>query len=119
MSFLILESDQSEVLKFEADRHTREFSTRLKNAARAAVIPFLAGAIGAFIPVVHFVLVPGAFIAMIFLGTRELTTHFSFTALNVKCPHCAGTYADIEFERLPKRVPCFHCHVTSTLSEAT
>lgn len=117
MSSLTLESDQSEILKFEAHRHTRDFSLRSKNAFRAAAIPFVAGVVGALIPVVHFVVVPTAIIAMIFLGTRELTTLYSFSVANVKCPHCASIYADTEFARLPKRIPCFHCHVTSTLTE--
>lgn len=118
MATLTLESDQSEVSKIEADRHARELGQRLKNAFKAAAIPFVAGAVGALIPVVHFVAVPSAIIAIIFLFTREITTHFSFTVTSLHCPHCEQTYAVTEFSRLPLRVACFNCRVTSTLSES-
>lgn len=117
MAILSFESDQSEVLKVEALKHFHQTSTRLKNGLRIAAIPFVAGAIGAFIPILHFVIVPAAAIAMIVLFSREIATRFSFNVNHLKCPHCAAVSNETEFERLPKRIVCFSCRVTSTLAE--
>jgi hypothetical protein len=117
MSVLQLESDQSKSVKLEAFRHVRSLSARIKRAARAAMPFAIGGGIGVFIPILHFVIVPGALIAMIVLVTREMTTHYSFRVENIACPHCATAYGETEYARLPKRIMCFNCRVSSTLSE--
>lgn len=117
MSLLKLASDQSKAVSVEAHRHVRPLVIRIKKAARASLPFFITAAVGVFIPILHFVIVPAAVIAMVVLATREMTTQHSYTIAKLECPHCATPYGETEFARLPKRLTCFQCRIASTLSE--
>ncbi len=76
----------------------------------------LVAIITVFVPILHFVLVPGALIAMVWFVVREMTTLYGYQNVELKCPECQTLYNEQEFARLPTRVMCFQCKVGSTLS---
>lgn len=119
MAELLVESDQAEVLKVPAEVRNLELKERVLKAVRVTWPIFAVAVVAVFIPMVHFVLVPAALLVMIFFGVRELTTRKSYSAVNLKCPHCQTSYGDTEIVRLPKRITCFSCRVTSTVMALT
>lgn len=113
---LLLESDQSKSELIEAELFKRPMSERVKAAAKISMPWFVVLVIGALIPVVHFVIVPAALIAISYLSVRELTTTTFYRVSKLKCPHCETAYGESELPRLPRRFACFQCRITSTLS---
>src|SRR5919112_3160544 len=81
---------------------------------RAAVIfgAFLLVAAGAIpIPLVHFVLVPGALLMAIGFGANRLRQREIFRAVEGRCPFCGTeqTFSVMGPFRLPKRLHCGNC----------
>jgi hypothetical protein len=113
---LLLASDQGREALYEVAAFKRPMSKRIQNAARIAIVPFVVAVGTVFIPVLHFVLVPAALLVMSALIIRELTMTVSYSTLNLKCPHCESQYIEREVGRLPKRLFCPSCRITSTLS---
>lgn len=113
---LLLQSDQSKSEIVSAELHKRPIPVRMKAALKASVPWLCVAVIGVFIPILHFVIVPAALLAIAYLGVREMTATHVFRVKSLKCPHCETSYGETEFTRLPKRFACFQCRITSTLS---
>ncbi len=113
---LLLESDQSKSELIEAELFKRPMGERVKAAAKVSMPWFAVALIGALIPMVHFVIVPAALIAIAYLSVREITTPTFYRVSNLKCPHCENPYGENVLPRLPRRFACFKCRITSTVS---
>jgi hypothetical protein len=85
---------------------------RLSRAAAAAGLGLAAALIALPIPLVHFVLVPGALVVGLALATRRLTQREIFRSAEGPCPFC-GTAQRLGLAgssfRLPRRIHCSSC----------
>lgn len=115
---LTLESDQSLKTKVAGMRKSRSVSERLKRAGRTTLPLWIAAIVGIFVPILHFVIVPAALTAIFVLGVREMMTAQSFVVEDLKCPHCQTPFSEKEFARLPKRLTCMSCRISSTLESS-
>ena len=91
---------------------TFDKAARTKRALKA-LGTFWACAVGAvFIPVAHFLLVPGFFFLAIYQFFQRLgTTELGHGATGV-CPDC-GAAQDLELParwKIPQQIACSHCH---------
>lgn len=112
---LLLESDQSLKTTLTALRRSRSVSERLKRAGKTTLPLWVVAIVGIFVPILHFVIVPAALIAILVLGGREMILTESFVVEGLKCPHCQTLYGETEVAGLPKRLTCLSCRITSTL----
>ena len=85
---------------------------RLSRAAAVFGRGLAAAAIALPIPIVHFVLVPGSFLAGVILATVRLTQREIVQSAEGACPFC-GTRQRLGLAgrkyRLPRRVHCSSC----------
>ena len=113
---LLLQSDQSKSDIVSAELRKRPISIRVKAALKTSMPWLVVAVVGAFVPILHFVIVPLALLAIVYLGVREMTATHVYRVTRLNCPHCETPYGETEFSRLPKRFACFQCRITSTLS---
>jgi hypothetical protein len=80
----------------------REFDAgeRMRRALKGGGILFALACMSVFIPIAHFVLVPGFLIAAIVLFTRGLTQTRKIVRVHGPCPRCA-TEQDFEIDKAP------------------
>ncbi len=67
---------------------TRDAAERGGRALRVAGVCVLLAAVCVFLPIAHFVLVPGFLIAAPIFALRRLREHASIVALTGACPRC-------------------------------
>lgn len=94
---------------------------RLKRAAVAAGLSLLVAIIAVPIPLVHFVLVPGALLLGIGFAIVRLRQHEIFRTARGRCPFC-GMEQDFSVMgsfRLPKQLHCLSCQRQLTLESPT
>lgn len=91
---------------------------RVRRALKA-LFTFLGCAIGSvFIPVAHFLLVPGFFLFAIFQCVQRLGTHELGVDARGTCPDC-GTEQKLELAarwKAPQELTCRHCQRGLTLT---
>ena len=85
---------------------------RVKRAAAAFGLGLVAAAVAVLIPIVHFVLVPGSFLAGLILAGVRLSQREIVLSAEGACPFC-GTRQRLGLAgrkyRLPRRVHCSSC----------
>lgn len=95
-------------------------SERLKRAAAVLGAALAVALVGLPIPIVHFVLVPGALLLGVILAAVRLGQGEVFRAVEGRCPFCCTDQAfpvSGRF-RLPRQVHCAHCHRALSLESA-
>jgi len=85
---------------------------RAKRAAQALAALWGVAALAILVPIAHFVLVPGFFVAGIVVGLRKLTEPATVTGVSGVCPRCGEERA---FEvggrlRAGSKASCPACH---------
>ena len=99
----------------------RSLASRARRAALALGATWLLAFPAIFLPVLHFVLVPGLIIGGIVLGALRLREDRTLARLRGTCPRC-GTTLDLapggRF-RLPRSAQCVHCKNQLTLGAVT
>jgi hypothetical protein len=100
---------------------TLTLSDRLKRAATIFGLGLLLALIAIPIPLVHFILVPGALLLGTVLAAARLSQGDIFRGAHGRCPFCA---ADQSFTvmgrfRLPKKLFCASCQRELVLEEPT
>ncbi len=85
---------------------------RVRRAALALGVGLAAALIAIPIPLVHFLLVPGALIVGLLVAARRLREKEVFHDAEGRCPHCGAEQRFDVFGgfRLPKRLDCRACH---------
>jgi hypothetical protein len=106
----------------EARIRIRRFErpARLRRAVAALGTWWAAALAAVFIPVAHFVLVPGLAVFGLFLFGQRLRTSAVVVAARGTCPDC-GTEQDLDMLgpwREERGVSCRHCHRSLRLSPA-
>ena len=100
-------------------RH-RSIASRLGRAGVGLAIAWLLAFPAIFLPVLHFVLVPGFVIGGVVLAAMRLREESTLARLEGTCPRCRAAL-DVtpggRF-RLPRSVQCPHCRNTLTLAAA-
>ena len=100
-------------------RH-RSFASRLGRAGVGLGIAWLLAFPAIFLPVLHFVLVPGFVIGGVVLAAVRLREDCTLARVEGTCPRCRAAL-DVtpggRF-RLPRSVQCPHCKNTLTLAAA-
>ena len=98
-------------------RH-RNLASRLGRATLGLVIAWLLAFPAVFLPVLHFVLVPGFVIGGVVLAAQRLREDRTLARVEGTCPRC-GVALDAtpggRF-RLPRAVQCVHCKNTLTVT---
>jgi hypothetical protein len=96
----------------------RTLASRVRRAALALGTAWLLAFPAIFLPVVHFVLVPGLVIGGVVLGLMFLREDRSLDRIRATCPRCAATLdlAPGGRFRLPRPVQCVHCKNELTLA---
>ncbi len=94
---------------------------RFKRAAKILGISLVAALIALPIPLVHFVLVPGALVAGIVLSGVRLRQGEIFRSASGRCPYCATEQSFMVMGRfrLPKQLHCKACHRQLMLEGST
>lgn len=98
----------------------RSFATRLGRAGLGLAIAWLLAFPAVFLPVLHFVLVPGLLIGGVVLAAMRLREDRTLARVEGTCPRCRATLdtAPGGRFRLPRSVQCVQCKNTLTLSAA-
>ena len=93
-------------------------ASRARRAALALGAAWLLAFPAIFLPVAHFVLVPGLVVGGVVLAVIRLREDRTLDRVRAACPRCRGTL-DVtpggRF-RLPRRVHCVHCKNALTLA---
>jgi hypothetical protein len=100
-------------------RH-RSLASRLGRAGLGLLIAWLLAFPAIFLPVLHFVLVPGFVIGGMVLAAQRLREDRTLARVEGTCPRCGATFdaAPGGRFRLPRAVQCVHCKNTLTLTAA-
>jgi hypothetical protein len=107
--------------------HARvEFATlsmrdRLQRAAAVFGLSLVLALIAVPIPIVHFVLVPGALLLGVILAAARLRQREIFRSAHGQCPFCATdqSFTVMGRFRLPKGLHCASCHRELILEQPT
>ncbi len=87
-----------------------DFKTRIMNTVKVSGSLLAVAAVGVFIPIVHFILVPTALFLSIILGRINFKKRFYVEETSFKCPDCKK---DIQlkgsFPEKSLRVYCYGC----------
>jgi hypothetical protein len=92
---------------------------RLKRAGLAFAAGLAVAILGVPIPIVHFVLVPGAFLGGLGVALNRLRQGETFRSAKGCCPYCGleQTFTLFGGFHLPKRLDCGACHRDLYLAE--
>lgn len=93
---------------------------RALRAAKALLACWGLAAVGLFIPVAHFFLVPGFLIAGVVLAVRRSREAATFAGVQGTCPGCGreGEFKARGKFALPKETSCSGCNGRVTIEEA-
>lgn len=94
---------------------------RLKRAGAVFGMGLAAAMIAIPIPLVHFILVPGALLVGIVLALSRLRQHEIFRTANGRCPFCGTeqSFTVMGSFRLPKKLHCQACQRQLVLESPT
>jgi ribosomal protein S27AE len=92
---------------------------RLKRAGLAFAAGLAVAILGVPIPIVHFVLVPGALLVGLGVALYRLRQGETFQRAKGRCPYCGSeqTFTLFGGFQLPKRLDCGACHRDLYLAE--
>jgi hypothetical protein len=100
--------------------HRRSLASRAARAGLALGVAWLLAFPAIFLPVLHFVLVPGLVVGGVVLAAMQLREDRTLARLRGVCPRCA---APLDLTpggrfRLPRMVQCGHCRNELTVAAA-
>lgn len=98
-------------------RH-RSLASRLGRAGVGLGFAWLLAFPAIFLPVLHFVLVPGLLLGGVVLAAQRLREDQTLARVEGRCPRCGATLDATPGGRfrLPRSVQCVHCKNTLTLT---
>jgi hypothetical protein len=101
--------------------NTLTLADRLKRAATIFGLGMVLALITVPIPLVHFILVPGALVVAVVLAVIRLGQAEIFRTVTGRCPFCdkEQSFSVIGRFRLPKKVYCSSCQRQLLLEEPT
>jgi hypothetical protein len=98
----------------------RSLASRLGRAGLGLAIAWLLAFPAIFLPVLHFVLVPGLVVGGVVLAAQRLREDRTLARVEGRCPRCGASVDATPGGRfrLPRSVQCIHCRNTLTLMAA-
>ena len=95
-----------------------EGGERMARAAKGLVMAWSAALVSVLIPVAHFLLVPGFFLAGLVVFARRMRRRVVMDAVRGACPDCEHeqTFDTSAAWRLPMHLTCVNCHRLLTAS---
>jgi hypothetical protein len=98
----------------------RSLASRMGRAGVGLAVAWLLAFPAIFLPVLHFVLVPGFVIGGVVLAAQRLREDRTLARVEGTCPRCRAALDATPGGRfrLPRSVQCLHCKNTLTLAAA-
>ena len=107
--------DQTSTQGF-VERRDYTLSERMNRMLKISGLLLLAAIVAVFVPILHFVLVPGLLLAALFMGTMTWLDCAEVLRGEFPCPQCQKTNTlSRQSESFPSNVRCTHCYFTLKL----
>lgn len=98
------------------ERRDYSVSERLNRTLKISGLLFLAAIVAVFVPILHFVLVPGLLLAAVVMGVMTWLDRAEVLRGEFPCPQCQKTNTiSRQSESFPAQIRCSHCFFTLKL----
>lgn len=108
-----IEVDGDQRFPVEIETETFQKSERIQRAAKIFFAFIAASVFSVFVPILHFILVPGLFIAAFVMGFLKHSEYANVCLEKFPCPECKNSFQETRIAlrktSKPIKTYCYHC----------